>query len=35
VHGIVLMLEKEVEPAIHNKHREMLTKGDVLHYDNA
>jgi hypothetical protein len=29
------MLEEELKPAIHNKHKGMLTNGIVLYHDNA
>jgi len=29
------MLEEELKPAIHSKHKRMLTYGVALHHDNA
>jgi hypothetical protein len=29
------MLEEELKPTIYSNHREILTKRDVLHHDNA
>jgi hypothetical protein len=30
-----VVLEEEFKPAVHSRHRRMLTNGVVLHHDNA